>query len=559
MKKTKKLTALLSAMILAGASLSGCGSQETPGAEQSSAPVEEAVEAAGESGEDTGENDGTVELTICTVSKPFIKDMATNEFTLWLEEQTGIHINWIVVPQNNMQEKVQLIMSSGDLPDVFMSVDFTNANLTKYGVDEGLLIPLDDYIESAPNLQKALEEYPIPNALDTLRLADGKIYSLPVLDVSDHSEHAAKMWLYDPWMQELGLEYPTTTEEFAEVLRAFKTQDPNGNGIADEIPLIAQSNGWYGQLDDFLMNAFVYYDSYNYGMYLEDGKIVSCLTSDEYKKGLQWLNELYEEGLIYENALTQTKDVSRSLSGGEVPLVGAAPGGTASTGISSTRAYDFRPVEPLEGPDGVKQSPTYASFPQNGKYVITSSCENVEAAVRLADFMYQDIPSLWIRVGGPEGVSWVEAEEGDVGLDGNPSEITVIKPWSTAEEQNVSWLDIGVWNYTDLRIKQTVPPDINMWSPEGGEYMLYAKTMELYEPYAVDKQVPPLAIATEDADRTAQLSTDLEKLMDSSQFNFITGAYNFESDWDNYVAEASNLIEPLREIYQSAYDANYKK
>ena len=106
MKKTKKLTALLSAMILAGASLSGCGSQETPGAEQPSAPVEEAVEAAGESGEDTGENDGTVELTICTVSKPFIKDMATNEFTLWLEEQTGIHINWIVVPQNNMQEKV---------------------------------------------------------------------------------------------------------------------------------------------------------------------------------------------------------------------------------------------------------------------------------------------------------------------------------------------------------------------------------------------------------------------------------------------------------------------
>lgn len=551
MKKMKKWLSVVTAITMVVGSMSGCGQQEMENKTSEGNIKNES--------EPEKNNEEMTELTICTVSKPFIEDLATNEFTKYIEEQTGIHINWITVPLNNLQEKVQLILSSGELPDVFMSVQFSSASLTKYGVDEGLLIPLDEYIEKdAPNLQKVLEDYPIPNALDTMRMSDGKIYSMPVLDICDHSELPAKMWVYDPWMQELGLEYPETTEEFEEMLRAFKTQDPNGNGVADELPLIASTDGGHGQIDSFLLNSFVYYDSVNYGMYLEDGKIENCLAQEEYKQGLQWLNKLYQEGLIYENSLTQTKDVSRNLSGGEIPLVGAAPGLTSGTEISATRKHDFRPIAPLEGPNGVRQAPTFTSFPQNGQYVVTSACENVEAAIKLADFMYQDIPSLWTRVGGPEGESWVKAEEGDVGFDGEPSEITVIKPWSTAEVQNKSWLDIGVWNYTDLRVKQTVPEDINMWSDEGLEYMLYAKTMELYEPYAVDKQVPPLAIATEDADRTAQLTTDLEKLMDASQFNFITGAYNFESDWENYVKEVNNLVEPLKEIYQKTYDANYK-
>ena len=45
------------------------------------------------------------------------------------------------------------------------------------------------------------------------------------------------MLIYKPWLDQLGLEMPTTTDEFHEVLRAFKAAgDLNGNGIDDEIP-----------------------------------------------------------------------------------------------------------------------------------------------------------------------------------------------------------------------------------------------------------------------------------------------------------------------------------
>ena len=50
----------------------------------------------------------------------------------------------------------------------------------------------------------------------------------------DYTRHGAM--IRQDWLDKLGLKMPVTQEEFVDVLRAFKTQDPNGNGQADEIP-----------------------------------------------------------------------------------------------------------------------------------------------------------------------------------------------------------------------------------------------------------------------------------------------------------------------------------
>ena len=71
---------------------------------------------------------------------------------------------------------------------------------------------------------------------------DGHIYSFPWIEELGSGKRSIQAVDDIPldkyeWLDELGLEIPTTTEELKEVLIAFKTQDPNGNGEADEIPM----------------------------------------------------------------------------------------------------------------------------------------------------------------------------------------------------------------------------------------------------------------------------------------------------------------------------------
>lgn len=71
---------------------------------------------------------------------------------------------------------------------------------------------------------------------------DGHIYSMPWIEELGEGKESihtvnGMAWINKEWLDNLGLEMPQTTDQLMTVLEAFKTQDPNGNGEADEIPL----------------------------------------------------------------------------------------------------------------------------------------------------------------------------------------------------------------------------------------------------------------------------------------------------------------------------------
>src|SRR5699024_5042991 len=77
------------------------------------------------------------------------------------EDMTNIDINWQMVPFDSMEEKRNLALSGGELPDAFHSAGMPTQDLIKYGQEQGILIPLNDLIdEYAPNFKQILEEYP---------------------------------------------------------------------------------------------------------------------------------------------------------------------------------------------------------------------------------------------------------------------------------------------------------------------------------------------------------------------------------------------------------------
>lgn len=526
----------------------------------------------GEKTTDTKTNEETeapaeekVELDFLAPSYIYIEDYATNLMTLWMEERTNVHVNWSTIPDQKQarEEKLTMLLASNELPDVFLDCSLTDAMISRYGVEEGLLLPVEDLIdENMPNLNSAITKF--QGGLDLIRSIDGHIYSLPVLDKCHHCEHASKLWMYDPWMQKLGLEYPETTEDFYNVLKAFKDNDPNGNGEADEIPLIAADSGWHTSIDEFVLNSFVYYDRSKLGFYAKDGSVESSLNQEGYREGLRFLNKLYKEGLLYEGSLTQGSDQIVMLTENEeAEIVGTATGGWMGcfANFGGERGPNYRPIAPLEGPDGVRIAPTYPSLPGTGDFVLSTKCVDPVAAVKYADILYTQEATLNIRAGGMEGSFWNFADEGQKSFEGKQAIWQMVKPWNDTDPQNESWIAVGVWDYTDLRVGQATSEEImnDLWGKDSNEYMLYTKTMELYAPHAVNWSLPPMNFTTEEQEEVATLKTDLESYYKSAMFNFITGNTDLDADWDKYIDEINKVgLTRLLELYQTVYERQYK-
>lgn len=117
------------------------------------------------------------------------------------------------------------------------------------------------------------------------------------------------------WLDKLGLKVPDTIDDLYNVLKAFKEQDPNGNGKQDEIPFIELSND--------LISPFGIADLNNNFMVVKDGNAVYYPISEEYKEGLKWESKLFKDGLLDKEVFTQDETMrSAKFLNPDAPIVG---------------------------------------------------------------------------------------------------------------------------------------------------------------------------------------------------------------------------------------------
>ena len=509
------------------------------------------------------------ELNIVAVKPSTVEDYSTNDFTLWLEEKTGIHINFTQLSSDSVSEKVAMMIAGGDLPDAFMGIGFSTDSLLQYG-QSGILLPLDDMLETCtPDLLKAMEYF--DQGLNLIRQADGHIYSLPSINPCYHCTYADKMWVNTVWLDNLNLEAPTTIDEFTEMLRAFRDQDANGNGDpSDEIPLAGASDGWYTQSYTFLLNSFLYFDSNKQGFMLDDEqKVYNALGKDEFRAALSYLNMLYEEGLLYEGSLTQTDDQLKKLvenpNGNLVGATTAGYGGQFASTIGDERYREFWAIEPLVGPEGVQYAMSILQLPSIGQFVVTSACKDPELALEWANYFYtaEVTESLY---NGIEGVGWRWAEEGEVGFNGKPALWAAVAYYNgdTGDTQNYCWTQTGIYNFSaDWRGGQAVDvSNVDLRSAEDMEYMLHKVTQEMYEPYSGLKyDIPTLNYDEATVSRITDLEYEFKNYYDTMIYSFITGEMDVDDD-DDWNEHLENLeyysVNEMIDIYQAAYDAMYK-
>ncbi len=80
--------------------------------------------------------DESVTLTFAAVKHAAVEDYATNAFTLFMEKLTNVHIEWEEYPSEGAAERLNLILASGDYPDVLFGFSLNSAQITQYGVEE---------------------------------------------------------------------------------------------------------------------------------------------------------------------------------------------------------------------------------------------------------------------------------------------------------------------------------------------------------------------------------------------------------------------------------------
>jgi putative aldouronate transport system substrate-binding protein len=500
-------------------------------------------------------------LTAFTRQISWVSDYIDNEFTKWYEDKTNIAIDWNIAPDSEVLTKLNLILTSGDYPD--MLIDpwvITGTQLMIYG-DQGVFIPLNKLIdEYGVEVTRVLNE--TPQFWGLITQSNNAIYALPQVDDCFHCKYPNKMWVYGPWLETLGLAMPATTDEFYNMLVAFRDQDPNGNGQQDEIPLAGSTVGSnQSSIMIFLMNSFIYTDSTM--LKTNDNVVEAVFDKPQWREGIEYLRKLYSEGLLMPETFNQDMALLKQNNGGDDIRIGTfpdlCPWSALPSDITDERWINYIGVAPLKGPSGLRTARSYLfNIGPTNSFVITSACKYPEAAFRWADALYTQENTMRKYYGRiDQEIRYATADQ--IGINGLPAIwATMTKSGGEHDQPNdKSWAHIAPHARTDaFRLGQVVTGDPKFHT----ESVLFKETKNNYEPYAVDIRtiLPPLIYTEQQSNEMIDIQTTINNYVNEMFARFITGDANIDSEWDSYISSLQGMnLERYLQIQQEAYDSKW--
>ena len=474
-----------------------------------------------------------------------------------MNEAMGVTIEWNCVSGDTLTEKKNLILNAGsDLPDALMAASLTDSELLTYG-GNGLLIPLEDYIneETMPNLMKIVEKR--PEMLATCTMPDGHIYGLPGIsemgfeytDGNTYYIGAIPQFtaINTDWLEAVGMEMPTTVDELHDVLVAFRDQDVNGNGDpTDEIPLsfiFPEKNGsWCAGLGT-LLAPFGCTDYQADHRAIENGQVYYQAASEEYKNAIAYYHDWFEEGLIDIEIFSQDSSQYIAKGNGEDPRLGVFVWWEIPEVVGEERAesYEYLPI--LEGPDG-----TYGvnlnemGTTSHNSFSVTNACENPELLLKWVDQMYDPINSMQ-AIYGPIGVYWDEEPD-----ENGCYSMRELKEGETAGElKSKSELlgpteqlteDYGTYYYLEDRAQERLNDLESFW-------FNYVDSTEYY---------PSVTYTADEIEVINDKLSDIKALTEEKVAHWLRDG-GIEEEWDQYLQDLDNMgLQEVVGAWQAAYD-----
>lgn len=480
--------------------------------------------------------DETLSLTFGGTKSALAPDYSGMELVQQWERDTNIAITWENLPEQVYLEKKNLMLASDDLPDVLFNTGLTDAEVVQNGTN-GTLLPLEDFIEEhAPILSGILEERPDIRAAITA--SDGHIYTLPSVEELSILQYPNFLFINTAWLDALGIPMPTTIEEYQAALEAFKTQDPNGNGQADEIPLTFRTDSFAANPHD-LIAALGGQPENNDHRIVRDGTVEFTANTDEYKAGVSALAGWYADGLIDVESFSQDDVAYLAKGKSQTPIVGSFFWWELKEMVGEDRLGDYALLGVLEGVDGTLASVSNNQEINRGAMAITKANKYPSATIRWADRLFDPVMSAQANW-GPIGVT----------LQEDPSGVLVQIPAEAgvAEGERRQLVAPGGPKIIQEKDFESVV------APEPRAKERQDLVAEHYAPYKANDAYPPVLLSNDELDQVSFAQADINILVKEKFASWVAND-TIDDEWDAYVSQLQSMgVEDVTRVYQEAYD-----
>ena len=546
MKCLVRILATLGVLLFAGVAAWGAGQEDGSGAsavpDQITLPLPERI---------------TVDYTLAehtTIGHYAFADDGHPGF-IWLEEQTNIEINDIQIPPGEIEAKYQVMLATGDLPDIFNpgAANLNKADLDSYGA-KGLFVNILDYAHLIPNYMKLIEEVePIGNMITS----DGKKYGFASYNADPIPFSLSLAYREDLWEK---MDLPSDTwEDLYEAFKTLKAEFP------DSYPVNAWQTGDRSVLlfmagANFNTDESIYFNHTNrdwqYGP-----------MDAEYEYFMEYFSRLWAEGLLHPDTFTMSYDQwSQSLANHESFFTWwwSASGNWFSP-VTQFQLPDYGPgkewtFSAMRIPSLVEGGPRARSrntMPYgNYRYVklISSQSEHIPEIMALMNFLAVEKNSYSVFF-GPPGEYWdiVDGEyrwlTPEIKTPYNPEGTMADHEWFLQKfGVRTSLANVAIVGIDNPRMQANMTiesdPDYTQFEVEARQYVADGSTPQRPEPIA--------NFTAEEADREAQLKTALDTYAQEQSILFITGKRPL-SEFAAFQAEIMDLGgQELVDLYKTA-------
>jgi len=482
-----------------------------------------------------------IELDVLVKVHASIAHQTDTKVIDYILDKTNIKLNIKTYSDPN---ELALMYVDRSYPDFGMRLDSSTTQINM-AVDAGDLVELSDMLEQfCPTWMNFFSEYPTVKELQ--RTSNGGIYTLPFCNFAAYDRNLRDQWFINKaWLDSVGMDVPTTLDEFTACLRAFR--DNAGNGVIPEncypYHFVFENYKNSSYFDLFTAFGVVITDA-NY-LAAEDGTVVYQAVNEDIKAPLKYLQSLYAEQLISPEIFTATTTDVRAMSTADQSLIGSCT--HYLTPEKADGSTDYVAMAPIDCGTGVgpyiRRQP-YTANPVNAFYLFSNNQYPV-ATMRLIEFVIETPEQLMNVLYGMEGVYW---EWGDDGL------IHTLKGELEGGDGEEA---MGFWNtFVGIRTDDTLFDyyyDSNALNPAKREYA-YENLYKNYL-YDVDYLFSGGTLDDDDTIIYNQVKTDLTEVRQRYFARWIRGEGDIDAEWDQYISDCEDAgMDEFMELSQKQYD-----
>ena len=482
--------------------------------------------------------DGTETFEIWMGANPnamnYITSLAENRTVMEIVERTGVNWSFIHFHPSTQTEEFNLVMASGDYPDAMNGVANQYVGGADKAIEEEVFLDLNEYLEEyAPHYYALIHsDETLYTEVTTPGGAAVGFYSL----FEEARLNDMGYIIRQDWLDDLGMEKPTTISELHDVLAAFKDE----KGATDALFIPATG------VTDYFTAAF----GVASGVYNDGGVMKYGPLEEGFKEYLQTMAQWYEEDLIYHDFPFYGEQLAFRDNGmvgaGQVACFYSETGDMASfAGFSDDADFLMTAMAPVSVEEGgvVYMSDKAPSRADDIRWAISTDCENPELFISQIDYLYSPEGALLCNY-GIEDETFVYDESGKPVF----SELITNNPdfdYRTALFLNV--IDAGPFLVDPTRGTATYTQEqLDSWSDWTDANLDYSHV------------IPNRVILRAQDSEYSSIMSDIETFMDEMTVKYITGEYSFDTYETDFVEALKAMnAERIVELYQAAYDYYY--